>query len=691
MKWIGQHIVDLIARFRSDVFLEDISTGTIASGSHLGLDSNNKIVKAADGGGDLTSIVAGTGLSGTSLTGPDVTLNVDASQTQITAVGALNSGTVTSGFGNFDNGPNTLNTGAATVAGLNVVTAAADGNPLITFKQSTTRRGFIQMADTDNNLRIASEYGKVEISAASTNGSDSDTAYLQIAPTGIFRFGAADNDATLTADGNMIFRIDADADETGQSFAFQNNASTEIANLNESGDLQIDGAFTPGTVIASAYLDADTAHLSVDNVFTGATQTITSDGGGRPAMVIQNTGNNADGGFLQFKLDKGAVGADDDRPGNIQWKSDNDAQQQSTFGTIYTLVSDATDGEEAGDMHLQVASYDGTLRSGLYLDGDTNAVGEVDVTIAAGAASITTIAGTLTMGSTAALTNAGLVAVANQSNITGLGTISSGVWNGTKVASAYLDDDTAHLSGSQTFTGTKTLNSFKGTGATTVTNILDEDDMGSDSATALATQQSIKAYTDTRYSYVYMTWSASGTSSMDGSDPEWVFPNTSKGIYEEDWTKDENIKTTTLGSTLLTTSRHTAVNALVIPHDGVCVGFTGHGRNNNSDATFSAGLFHYDGSTTGATNATGIDYGSTGTGHDCTLRWKADADEVDAGGGSDGSAAANTFSGPCKLVSNTTALAVTAGDALMPAIMGPDGSDEIFVTMTIILKIPVTS
>ena len=52
MKFIGQFIQSLIARFRNDVYLEDISTGTIASGGHLGLDSNNKIVKATDGGGD---------------------------------------------------------------------------------------------------------------------------------------------------------------------------------------------------------------------------------------------------------------------------------------------------------------------------------------------------------------------------------------------------------------------------------------------------------------------------------------------------------------------------------------------------------------------------------------------------------------------------------------------------------------
>ncbi len=46
MKFIGQYIQDFIARFRNDVYLEDISTGTIASGGNLGLDSNNKIVKA---------------------------------------------------------------------------------------------------------------------------------------------------------------------------------------------------------------------------------------------------------------------------------------------------------------------------------------------------------------------------------------------------------------------------------------------------------------------------------------------------------------------------------------------------------------------------------------------------------------------------------------------------------------------
>ena len=75
MKFIGQHIYDFISRFRNDIFLEDVSSGTIASGGNLGLDSNNKIVKANVSAGDIEGVTAGTGLSGGGTSGT-VTLNV---------------------------------------------------------------------------------------------------------------------------------------------------------------------------------------------------------------------------------------------------------------------------------------------------------------------------------------------------------------------------------------------------------------------------------------------------------------------------------------------------------------------------------------------------------------------------------------------------------------------------------------
>ena len=52
-----------------------------------------------------------------------------------------------------------------------------------------------------------------------------------------------------------------------------------------------------------------------------------------------------------------------------------------------------------------------------------------------------------------------------QSTITTLGTISTGTWNGSVIASAYLDADTAHLTETQTFSGAKTFSA-----AVSVTN-----------------------------------------------------------------------------------------------------------------------------------------------------------------------------------------------------------------------------
>lgn len=46
---------------------------------------------------------------------------------------------------------------------------------------------------------------------------------------------------------------------------------------------------------------------------------------------------------------------------------------------------------------------------------------------------------------------------AGNASIATVGTVTTGTWNGTAIASAYLDADTAHLSGTQTFTGAKTF------------------------------------------------------------------------------------------------------------------------------------------------------------------------------------------------------------------------------------------
>jgi len=285
VKFIGQYIQSFIARFRNDVYLEDISSGTIASGGNLGLDSDNKIVKQADTG--ITDL-HGAGVDGSN-------------------------------------------------------------NQLLT----------------------------------------------------------DDGDGTVTSESNLTFDGDV---------------------LTVTGDLTVNG---DAVTFQSANADD-------------------------PQVIIKNTTNDNQAARLQLHKDRGAAMADNDRIAEIDFIGEDASQNAQGYGKIICQALESDHGVETGKIRFQVAEYNGALTDGLQLLGQ-DADGEIDVTLGAGAASTTTIAGTLTMGSTAAMTNAGLVAVANQSNITGLGTISSGTWQGTAIASAYLDSDTAHLSGTQVFTGIKSF------------------------------------------------------------------------------------------------------------------------------------------------------------------------------------------------------------------------------------------
>ena len=347
MKWIGQNIYDLVARFRNDVYLEDISTGTIASGGNLGLDSNNKIVKATEASGDLTSIVAGTGLSGTSLTGPIPTLNVDASLTHVTGVG-------------------TITTGAWT------------------------------------GTAIASAY------------LDADTAHLTTAQT-------FTGSKTMATDVRLNFR-DANSYIHSRTANDLDIVATDVA---LQADTTVTGNFT----------------VNGDNV------TFESVNADDPLVTIKNTSNDAnDMARLNFVKDRGAAPAIGDNVAEIRFMGEDSGQNEQQYGFIFCETDVVTHGQESGKLSFGVANHDGGNLAALILTGGS-ADNETDVTIGLGAASVTTVTGTLTMGSTAAMDNAGLLTVGAQTGITAcsnlvtVGTIGTGVWQGTAIAHAYIGND----------------------------------------------------------------------------------------------------------------------------------------------------------------------------------------------------------------------------------------------------------
>ena len=454
MKWIGQQIYDLASRFRNDVFLEDISTGTIASGAHLGLDSNNKIVKAVDGGGDLTSIVAGTGLSGTSLTGPIPTLNVDASQTQITSVGTIGTGvwqgtTIKTAYIGDDQVTedklaNTLlaeidaNTAKVTNVATNLTATthasqitinSSDGTNVIVAEASGSIAGVMSVTHHDKLDAIEA--------SATADQSKSDIDGLAITTVGTIDTGVW-NGTAITA-------------------AYIAAAQTNITSLGTLTALTVDNIGINGDTITAS---GDLAIVATGNDITvdSDTFTMTSSTADAPTIKLVNTTNDDQTSQLIFEKlradDAVAVGQN---IGEIWFRGQDSAQNTQNYGFVLGEIDVSTSGQESGKVSLGIANHDGGNGRGLILTGGSEN-NEVDATVGLGANSVTTVAGTLTMGSTAAIGNTGLLTVGAQTGITActnlvtVGTIGTGVWNGTAIASAYLDADTMHYSAQRQLT-----------------------------------------------------------------------------------------------------------------------------------------------------------------------------------------------------------------------------------------------
>ena len=112
------------------------------------------IVDASDSNTSRKESIAdlATAMGGTGLTGSSGTLNVDAAQTGITSVGALDGGSITSGFGNIDVGSSNIDGGTITAdtALVGTLSTAAQGNiTSVGTLTSVTTSGDITMGATD--------------------------------------------------------------------------------------------------------------------------------------------------------------------------------------------------------------------------------------------------------------------------------------------------------------------------------------------------------------------------------------------------------------------------------------------------------------------------------------------------------------------------------------------------------------
>jgi len=213
MKWIGQHIWDLISRFRSDVYLDSPTAGGSDPDKFLGIDSDNKIIYR---------------------TGAEVFSDIGAAAGDITGVDLT--------------GTSPINIGSetGTTSGDYSATISVDG-------ASTTGRGVVELATTaetttgTDTIRAVTPDGLKDGYQGSTNVNTLGTigigtwrgTNIELAQGGTGLVGATD--------GKIII-----ADGSGEPVHLDVGSSTGITTLGT-----IATGVWEGTAIATAYIADD--------------------------------------------------------------------------------------------------------------------------------------------------------------------------------------------------------------------------------------------------------------------------------------------------------------------------------------------------------------------------------------------------------------------------------------------------
>ena len=114
-----------------------------------------------------------------------------------------------------------------------------------------------------------------------------------------------------------------------------------------------------------------------------------------PTLSLNSINDASGGGLLQFA--NPSDGENNDVLGTLEWQGADASSNSQDYAQIVGSIAEATNGQEGGKLEIKVASHDGTLTNGLVIqDGDAS--GELDVTIGAGASSVTTISGSASTG-----------------------------------------------------------------------------------------------------------------------------------------------------------------------------------------------------------------------------------------------------------------------------------------------------
>ena len=314
MKWIGQYIQTLIARFRDDVYLEEIADPGSDTDKFLVADADGKVgfrtgtqVLSDIGGGDITAVTVRT---------------VDDGQNNTTSSGAAQ----------FD------------LAGGEGIDLSSDGAGNITVaaeEASSSNKGLA----TFNTANFVVTSGDVTIKSGGVDLTDEVTGTLPVVNGGTGATTLASN-SLLTGDGTSAVQAEAGLTYTGEvmNIGDDDTGTAEIRRLrntsDDGGSLYLRGGDGTGT-------DKDGANLQL---YGGRG---TSNGAGGAVVILTSEATGSSGTTLQSSNTIASFRSDGDTllTGNLIFEGPTPDANETTFS-----VTDPT-----ADRTITVPDDSGTL------------------------------------------------------------------------------------------------------------------------------------------------------------------------------------------------------------------------------------------------------------------------------------------------------------------------------------------
>ena len=396
--------------------------------------------KGSGAGGDIIFQVANAGGSGSSLNSlaTALTISDDLSSTFAGAVEVTGNTTVANNLfcGKFISHTSDIDTRIVFFDAGDIMALEAGGVEFARLSEGSQDEFVINDLSGDVDFRVESDDETHMFFVDSNNNRisigdsvDAPAATLEVT-----------NHASAGATGAPLLQLNSnDVDQ----IAVDINAANTTANV---VDINAD-ALTSGqalSIVSESTDDTNRALLVVVNEDPGATGAIcfavrndAPMASNRPTVQIQDTGANTEPilslknanvaidkpPILEFERTNNTAEANGMDLGKIQFRGVDSGNNRTIYGSILCEADPVTGGQEGGRITIAVAEHDGTVTDGLILEGG-NADGEVDVIIAAGATSVTTISGTLELGERN-ITNVGDISLDSISSDASLVTINA--------------------------------------------------------------------------------------------------------------------------------------------------------------------------------------------------------------------------------------------------------------------------